>query len=82
MQYHTIVNAFSFSGIWLPSAKAGIKKMRSYQKKKRTIGEVEDDETLDLPALPPTCSEDIWNTAATIRALGDRDPTQFSEPSI
>ena len=82
MQHHTIVNAFSSSGMWPLSAKAGIKKMRSYQKKKRTIDDVEDDETLDLPALPPTRPEEIWNTAATVRALGDRDPTQFSEPSV
>jgi hypothetical protein len=79
MQKHTIVNSFKDSGMWPPSTKAGIKKMRTYQKKKRTINEVEDD---DLPALPPVRPEEMWTTAATIRALGDRDPTQFSEPSI
>jgi hypothetical protein len=81
MKYHTIVNSFRDSGIWPPSAKAGLKKMRSYQKKKRTIDEVEQDD-LELPALPPTRPPEIWNTAATVRALGDRDPTQFSEPSV
>ena len=65
--------------MWPPSTKAGIQKMRTHQKKKRIINEVEDD---DLPALPPVRPEEMWTTAATIRALGDRDPTQFSEPSI
>jgi hypothetical protein len=30
MQFHTIVNAWKESGMWPPSAKQGIKKMRSY----------------------------------------------------
>ena len=81
MKYHTIIDSFKDSGMWPPSAKAGIKKMRSYQKKKRTIDEVEEDD-LELPALPPTRPTEIWNTAATIRALGDRDPTQFSDNSV
>jgi hypothetical protein len=81
MKYHIIINSFKDSGMWPLSAKAGIKKMRSYQKKKRTIDEVEEDD-LELPALPPTRPIDIWNTAATVRALGDRDPTQFSDNSI
>jgi hypothetical protein len=81
MKYHTIVNSFRDSGIWPPSAKARLKKMRSYQKKKRTIDEVEQDD-LELLALPLTRPPEIWNTAATVRALGDRDPTQFSEPSV
>jgi hypothetical protein len=34
MKYHTIIDSFKDSGMWPPSAKAGIKKMRSYQKKK------------------------------------------------
>ena len=67
--------------MWPPSTKAAIKKMRPYKKKKRTIDDVEDDDP-DLPALPPTRPEEIWTTAAAIRALGDRDPTQFSEPFI
>ena len=67
--------------MWPLSAKAGLKKMRSYQKKKRTIDEVEQDD-LELPALPPTRPLEIWNIATTVRSLGDRDPTQFSEPSI
>jgi hypothetical protein len=81
MKYYTIINSFKDSGMWPPSAKAGIKKMRSYQKKKRTIDKVEEDD-LELLALPPTRPIDIWNTAATVQALGDRDHTQFSDNSI
>jgi hypothetical protein len=55
--------------------------MRSYQKTKQTINEVEQDD-LELPALPLTCPPEIWNTAASVRTPGDRDPTQFSEPSV
>ena len=82
MQYYTIINAFKESGMWPPSAKAGIKKMRSYQRRKRgaIIEDIDNDNT--LPPLPPTRPEEVWNTAATIRALGDRNPTQFSDPSI
>ena len=82
MQRHTIINAFTSSGMWPPSAKAGIKKMRSYGKKKRSIDEVEEDDTLELPRLPPTRPLEIWNTAATIRALDDRDPTLYSDNTI
>ena len=67
--------------MWPLSFKAGIKKMRSYQKKKWTIEEVEEDD-LELPLLLPTRPREIQNTAATVRALRDRDPTQFSDPSI
>lgn len=82
MQRHTIINAFTSSGMWPPSAKAGIKKMRSYGKKKRSIDEVEEDDTLKLPRLPPTRPSEIWNTAATVRALDDRDPTLYSDNTI
>lgn len=54
--------------------------MRLYNKRKRTIHDV-DDEDLQLPALPPTRPEDIWDTVVTVRALGDRDPTLFSDNS-
>jgi hypothetical protein len=56
IQKHTIINAFSSSGMWPLSTKAGIKKMRSYDKKKRTNDEVEaeEDAALELPKLPPT----------------------------
>jgi hypothetical protein len=56
MQKHTIVNAFTSFGMWPLSAKAGIKKMRLYRRKKRSIDEVEaeEDVTLELPKLPPT----------------------------
>jgi hypothetical protein len=82
MKYHIIVNAFKQSGIWPPSAKAGLKKMRAYKKKKRSINEVTEEGELELPALPPTGPPEIWNTITTIQALGDRDPTQFSEGSV
>jgi hypothetical protein len=45
--------------MWPPSAKAGIKKMRSYGKKKRSIDEAEEDDTLELPRLPPTRPSEI-----------------------
>jgi hypothetical protein len=48
MQYYIIVNAFKESGMWPVNIKAGIQKMRSYQKRKRTIDEVEDED-LELP---------------------------------
>jgi hypothetical protein len=80
MKYHTIRNAFQESGIWPPSAKQGIKKMRVYQKK-NPIDTQEDDE-LELPKLPPQYALDIYTTAATVREFADRDPTQFSDPSI
>ena len=80
MQRHTITNAFKSSGMWPPSSKAGIKKMGEYQKKRSTT-EADDNDGLELPKLPdPT--RDIWTTATTVRALGGRDPTQFSEPSV
>jgi hypothetical protein len=52
MQFHTIVNAWKESGMWPPSAKQGIKKMHSYQKKKRTINDVVEEE-LELLPYPP-----------------------------
>jgi hypothetical protein len=79
MQRHTIVNAFKDSGVYPTSAKAGITKMRMYNKAKRSITEVDDE--LDLPRLPPIQPEEIWTTAATVRSLADRDPTQFSDNS-
>jgi len=54
MQKYIIKNAFESSGIWPVSCKAGIKKIRSYGKKKRSIKEVEVKESLDLPPLLPT----------------------------
>jgi hypothetical protein len=33
LQKYTIINAFIDSGMWLPSAKAGIKNMRGYKRK-------------------------------------------------
>jgi hypothetical protein len=84
MQYHTICNSFKDSGMWPPSAKAGIKKMRSYSRKKQTVDDFDDndDNTIELPQHPPTRATEVWTTSATVRALGDRDPTKFSEPSV
>jgi hypothetical protein len=81
MQKYIIKNAFKSSGIWPISYKAGIKKMRSYGKKKRLIKEVKEEESLDLPPLLPTCPNKVWNIAVTLRALANRDPTTFSENS-
>jgi hypothetical protein len=81
MQKYIIKNAFKSSSIWPVSCKAGIKKMRLYGKKKRSIEEVEVEESLDLPPLLPTRPDKVWNTAATLRALADCDPTIFSENS-
>ncbi|KAN0073265.1 hypothetical protein V8E54_008485 [Elaphomyces granulatus] len=64
-----------------PSHHVGIGTVMQKHTIKRTIDDVEDDD-LDLPAFPRTRPEEIWTTAAAIRALGDRDHTQFSKPSI
>jgi hypothetical protein len=81
MQKYIIKNAFESSGIWPVNYKAGIKKMRSYGKKKRSIEEVEAEDSLDLPPLLPTRPDEVWNTASTLRALADRDPMKFSDNS-
>jgi hypothetical protein len=81
MQKYIIKNAFESSGIWPVNYKARIKKMRSYGKKKRSIEEVEAEDSLDLPPLLPTRPDKVWNTASTLRALADRDPTKFSDNS-
>jgi hypothetical protein len=52
--------------MWPPSAKAGLKKMRAYKKKKRSIDEVTEEGELELPALPPTGPPEIWNIITTI----------------
>ena len=80
MRQYTIINAFKTSGMWPPSAKAGLKKMQEYRKRRQFDG-VEEEE-LELPKLLPTRPDQIWDTTATLRAFADRDPTQFSEPSI
>jgi hypothetical protein len=74
MQYHTIINAFKDLGMWPVSEKQGIKKMRGYGRKKRSIDEVADD-TAELPPHPPTRPSEVWTTAAAVQALADRDPT-------
>ena len=55
--------------------------MQLYGKKKRSIKEIEEEKSLDLPPLLPTRPNKVWNTAATLRALADYDPTTFSENS-
>ena len=65
MQWHTIVNAFSDSGIWRFSLKAGLAKIRSYRKRKRSIHDVENED-LELPKLPPSRPQELWNTAAAV----------------
>ena len=54
MQYYTIINAFKESGMWPPSAKAGIKKMRLYQRQKRGAIIKDIDNNNILPPLPLT----------------------------
>jgi hypothetical protein len=51
-----------------PSAKAGIKKMRLYGRRKRSINEVEAEEDIifELPKLLPTRPLEIWNTATIV----------------
>jgi hypothetical protein len=67
MQKHIIMNAFKNLGIWLVSFKAGLKKIRAYQKKtKRTINDIEEDGALDLSSLPPSCLKDLWITSAKV----------------
>jgi len=65
MQWYTIVNAFSNSGMWPFSLKAGLKKMRAYGKKKRSIHDVESNDP-ELLKLPPSRPHELWNTAAAI----------------
>jgi len=59
MQHHIIINAFKNLGIWPLSSKAKIKKMRSYQKKKRIIDEVKGDDDLNLLCLSSTYLKEI-----------------------
>lgn len=62
--------------------KAGLLKMRSYWKKKRSIAEVEaEDEELDLPKLPPIRAHELWNVASIVQSFIGRDPMQFSDNS-
>jgi hypothetical protein len=85
MKRHTIINTFKVSGIWPHSAAKGLQKLRSYHMPKREIGMTLQDDSeddLQLPKLPPTQPEEAWDTTTKLRALGNRDPTQFSEHSI
>jgi hypothetical protein len=81
---HTIINSFKDSGMWPPSYKQGIKKVRSYKKsnnKKRIIDDVNEDDEPELPRLPSSRLAEIWDTAAKVREFGDRDPTKFLDNS-
>lgn len=82
---YTIVNAFRASGMWPPSTKAGLKKMRAYRAKQRArgggVGSGVEGDNIDLPLLPLSRPDQLWDIGATVRALKDRDPTQFSDYS-
>ena len=67
--------------MWLLSAKARIKKMRLY-KKKRLIDKVKQDDTFKLPPLLLTRLDEIQNTATKVQALDDRDPITYSDNII
>lgn len=60
--------------------------MRAYnnQNQKRTTKQIVDEDSASKLELPPLKHQatDIWDTSATVQALGDRDPTQFSKPSV
>ena len=55
--------------------------MRLYEKKKRLIKEIKKEKSLDLFPLLPTRPNKVWNIAAILRALANRNPTTFSENS-
>ena len=68
--------------MWPINYKASIKKVRSYNKKKRSIDEVkEENNEVKLPTLPLLRPLDIWDIASKVRKLGSRDPTKFSDNS-
>jgi len=81
MKKHIIVNAFITFGMWLLSAKARIKKMRLY-KKKRLIDKVKQDDTFKLPPLLLTWLDEIWNIAAKVQAFDDCDLITYSDNII
>jgi hypothetical protein len=61
--------------MWLISYKASIKKVYSYNKKKRLIDEVkEENNGVELPTLPPLRPLDIWDIASKVCELSSRDP--------
>ena len=61
MQKHIIVNAFTSFRMWPLSAKAKIKKMQLYKRKKRLINKVKikEDVILKLLKLLLTCLLEI-----------------------
>jgi hypothetical protein len=71
--------------MWPVSTKEGLKRMRAYNnRQKRTSDELEDEGNNHQPELPTIKRQatELWDTSAAIRALGDRDPTKFSDYSI
>lgn len=85
---YTIVNAFKTSGMYPVCVKAGITKMREYKKnhKKRKAEDITDeaggDDEQVLPVLPLPSKDVIWEATAKLVALGEKDPTQFSDNAI
>ncbi|RKF83576.1 hypothetical protein GcM1_157002 [Golovinomyces cichoracearum] len=79
MKIYMIKGAFQGSRKWSLPLKTGLKKIRSYGRKKRTLEESLDEETQpDLPLLPPNRPSDLWNTV-NIQSFNGRDLTQFSD---
>jgi len=60
LKRRTIQHAFRDSGIWPVSAKAGIKKMRAYQRSNTQAQDNQDqDSDSNLPKLPPTRAKEV-----------------------
>jgi hypothetical protein len=77
---YTIINSFKDSGMWPPSYKQRIKKMRSYKKsnnKKRIIDDVNEDDEPKFPRLLLSGLIKIWDTVTKVKEFNDRDPTKF-----
>ena len=68
--------------MWPPSAQQGIKKMRSYQKKKRTIEDIVKEEELNLLLHLLIRPSKMQNTLINIQTLSDRDPIAFFKGTI
>jgi hypothetical protein len=86
MKQYTIINAFQESGIWPVSYAAGIKKMRSYSKKRKVPNndndsDDDDDDDAKLPSLP-SGPNSIYQTEMKITEILDKEPpTNWSSPS-
>lgn len=73
---HTIINSFKESGMWPVSAKAGIKKIRSYVKGTKSYKKKKG--TPDSPKLP---GNPISQTEEAMAEWIERDPRTWSSPS-